>query len=333
MNLDIVTQLRDQTMRLAEEMRQEQEAEKQAFEKYLVNGYDMLCLEREQLDCLLDPILPRVGVAALVGSSDSGKSTLLRGLAMAVASGAKRYLDFDLHPLHRRAIYVSTEDDAAAVSSLMQRQLTELTTPKEAYSSLDFIFETDDLDTTLDQCLEARPADLVVIDAFADLYTGPLNENNRVRSFLNRFSQLAQRHKTLFIFLHHTGKRTEVLTPSKHNAIGSQGFEAKMRLMMELRQDPTNPDIRHLCVVKGNYLSKQYKHDSFELRFTPGLNFIYTGNRVPFSQLRERDAERDDRLTQARAMREEGMTLQQIADVLGYKDKSSIGKLLKSVES
>ena len=333
MSENLIQKLREDTMRLAEELRQECEAQKMAYTKYLVNGYDMLCLEREQLDCLMDPILPRVGVAALVGSSDSGKSTLLRGLAMAVASGAKRYLDFELHPLHHRAIYVSTEDDAAAVSSLMQRQLSELVTPKEAYSSLDFIFEVDDLQTTLDQCLEARPADLVIIDAFADLYTGPMNENNRVRSYLNTFSQLAQQHKTLFIFLHHTGKRTEVLAPSKHNAIGSQGFEAKMRLMMELRQDPLRPDIRHLCVVKGNYLSKQYKHESFELRFTPGLNFINTGNRVPFSQLRERDAERDERLVQARAMREEGHTLQEIADALGYKDKSSVGKLLKSIES
>ena len=102
-----------------------------------------------------------------------------------------------------------------------------------------------------------------------------------------------------------------------------------MRLMMELRPDPTRYDIRHLCVVKGNYLPSEYKHDSFELRFTPSLNFEATGERVPFSMLKERNEERDERAELARALRDEGMTLQQIAEALGYKNRSSVCALLK----
>ena len=326
--MNLIEQLRSDTQRLMEQIHEQIDVEKQTYRKYLVSGYQMLCAEREQLDTLLDPILPRQGVVALVGSSDSGKSTLLRGLAMAVASGAESYLGFRLAPRHRSAIYVSTEDDEAALGALMQRQLEELCTPKEAYTTLDFIFETDNLASHLDSMLEDTPRDVVIIDAFADLYTGPMNENNRVRSFLNSFSQLAVKHNTLFIFLHHTGKRTETLAPSKHNAIGSQGFEAKMRLMMELRPDPERHDIRHLCIVKGNYLAEEYKHDSFELRFTPQLNFEATGERVPFTLLRERNDDEDPRRELARAMREEGKTLQQIADELGYKSVSSVHTLL-----
>ena len=329
MNNNLIEELRRETQQLIDQLREREEAEKQTFRKYLVNGFDMLSTTTEQMDYLLSPLLPRVGVAALVGSSDSGKSTLLRGLAMAVVSGAKRYIGFELNPTHHSAIYISTEDDAAAIGTLMQRQLEELCTPKEAYTSLDFIFDTDNLIENLEKMLEDRPRDLVIVDAFADLYTGPLNENNRVRGFINTFSQLAVKYNTLFIFLHHTGKRTESLTPSKHNAIGSQGFEAKMRLLMELRPDPTRHDIRHLCVVKGNYLSAEYKHDSFELRFTPSLNFEATGERVPFSMLREHnDDEREERAEQARALRDEGMTLQQIAEVLGYKSPQSVSNLL-----
>ena len=327
-NNDIVEALRRETQQLIDEMLEREEAEKQTFRKYLVNGFDMLQTTTEQMDYLMAPLLPRVGMAALVGSSDSGKSTLLRGLAMAVASGAKQYLGFELQPKHHSAIYVSTEDDATAVGALMQRQLEELYTPKEAYATLDFIFDTDNLIANLEAMLEDKPRDLVIVDAFADLYTGPMNENNRVRSFLNNFSQLAVKHNTLVIFLHHTGKRTESLAPSKHNAIGSQGFEAKMRLLMELRQDPMRHDIRHLCIVKGNYLSSEYKHDSFELRFTPSLNFEATGERVPFGLLRERNEEHDEKAEQARAMRDEGMTLQQIADALGYKNRSSVSRIL-----
>ena len=330
---DLIEQLRAATQQLVEQMHARTEQEKQTFRKYLVNGYDMLNLSTEAMDCLMEPILPRVGLAALVGTSDSGKSTLLRGLAMAVASGARRYLGFDLRPKHQSALYISTEDDASAVGVLMQRQLEELATPKEAFTSLDYIFEVDNLVENLDKMLEDQPRDLVVVDAFADLYTGPLNENNRVRSFLNQFSQLAVKHNVLIIFLHHTGKRTESLAPSKHNAIGSQGFEAKMRLMMELRPDPDQHDLRHLCVVKGNYLSDEYKHDSFVLRFSPGLNFEATGERVPFCALRERtDDEQEEKVALAKAMRNEGKSYQQIADELGYKSKSAIFDLIKKTE-
>lgn len=327
-NENFLEELRTETEQLLAELRHESEQERELYRKYLVNGYDMLSRPAEKLDCLVEPILPRAGVAALVGTSDSGKSTLLRGLAMAVAARARRYLDFELNVRHGRAIYVATEDDESVISTLMQRQLEELATPKEAYASLDFIFRTDDLLATLDNSLTEHPADLVIIDAFADLYTGPMNENNRVRSFLNNFSQLASKHTTLFIFLHHTGKRTETLAPSKHNAIGSQGFEAKMRLVMELRPDPERHNIRHLCFVKGNYLADDYKHDSFELRFTPCLNFEATGRRVPFGLLRERDPEKEDKEEQMRRMRDEGMTYQQIADKMGYKDGSTIRKRL-----
>ena len=332
--IDLIEMFRKDTARLVEELRAEAEAEKASYRKCLVNGVAMLEQPSEGMETLLAPLLPRVGVAALVGSSDSGKSTLLRGLTMAVVSGARRYLGFDLCPRYNRAIYVATEDDATAISALMKRQIEELCTPYEAYANLDFIFDTENLVENLDRILAESPTDLVIIDAFADLYTGPMNENNRVRSFLNKFSQLAIKHSTLFIFLHHTGKRTEVLNPSKHNAIGSQGFEAKMRLMIELRPDPVSHDIRHLCIVKGNYLSEEYKHDSYALRFTSGLNFENTGERVPFSMLKERDMEKveaeAERIALIQSLRDEGKTIAEIAEITDT-PKSTVHRLLQKV--
>ena len=303
--------------------------------KYLSNATDMLRAPIEGIDNLVEPLLPRTGIAALVGTSDSGKSCFLRGLAMAIVEGRESFAGFELKPLHRRAIYVSTEDDAQSVAALMKRQISELGTTDGDYEGLDFIFDSSDLLPTLDVALTARPADMVIVDAFADLYTGALNENNRVRGFLQQFQTLAVKHSTLFIFLHHTSKRSEVLTPSKHNAIGSQGFEAKMRLMMELRPDPERFDIRHLCIVKGNYLPAEYKHDSFELRFTEGLNYTATGERVPFEMLRERDPEKEEadseKLALMRTMREEGKSLREIAAELGYKSHTSVMDMLKRV--
>ena len=307
------------------------------YRNHICHASEMIMTEPTESPTLLDPILPRSGVVALVGSSDSGKSSLLRGLAMAIVSGREEYIGFRLNTRYRRAIYVSTEDDQQSVGSLMRRQ-TGSPEALEAmeYDGLHFIFDTDNLLATLELGLKSYVPDVVIVDAFADLYNGPMNENNRVRGFLQAFAQLAAKYDTLFIFLHHTGKRTESLTPSKHNAIGSQGFEAKMRLMMELRPDPERHDIRHLCIVKGNYLPAEYKHDSFELRFDQNLNYTATGERVPFSQLRERDPEKEgaeaERLELIKSLRDEGKTLQEIADMLGYKSRSTVMNMLKRAE-
>ena len=275
-----------------------------------------------EISALLEPILPRVGVAALVGSSDSGKSTFLRGLAMAVSSGQQLYAGFRLSPLHQSAIYVSTEDDQNSVAALLKRQNTELQLDTSLYDNLRFVFDSDNIITKLDNMLSARAADLVIVDAFSDIYTGSLNENNQVRGFLQEFHDIAQRHQCLILFLHHTGKRTESLTPSKHNAIGSQGFEAKMRLLIELRKDPRQgcEHLRHLCIVKGNYLAPTFKNASFELRFSPHLNYFPTGNRVPFEELRERtddDLRMGEQIAEALNLQQSGMPLTQIAKQLG----------------
>ena len=304
------------------------------YRNHICHASEMIMTTPVDNPTLLEPILPRQGVVALVGSSDSGKSSLLRGLAMAIVSGKEEYIGFRLNTRYRRAIYVSTEDDQLSIGSLMRRQ-TGSPTGLEAmeYDGLHFIFDTDNLLATLELGLKSYVPDVVIIDAFADLYGGPMNENNRVRGFIQAFAQLATKYDTLFIFLHHTGKRTELLLPSKHNAIGSQGFEAKMRLMMELRPDPVRHDIRHLCIVKGNYLPSEYKHDSFELYFDQNLNSTATGERVPFAMLKERnldaEAEEAERLELIKAMREEGKTYQQIADELGYKSKSTIINICK----
>ena len=62
--------------------------------------------------------------------------------------------------------------------------------------------------------------------------------------------------------------------------------------------------------------------------------FEPTGERVPFAALRERndEAEELEKLELIRSMRDEGKTLQEIADTLGYKSRSAIANILKRAE-
>ena len=131
----------------------------------------------------------------------------------------------------------------------------------------------------------------------------------------------------------HCGKRTEMFMPSKHNLLGSQAFEAKMRLVLELRSDISDVTYKHLCCVKGNYLSAEYKSESIKLHFSEHLTFKETGERVPFENLLPVDTSKEAKYQLARQLKEEGQTYEQIAKKLGYKDKSSVTKLIQSYEN
>jgi hypothetical protein len=132
--------------------------------------------------------------------------------------------------------------------------------------------------------------------------------------------------------LHHTGKRTQNLEPSKDNLLSGQGLEAKMRVVIELRADLMNPAFRHLCIVKGNYLPANYKRESFVLQFDePNFHFTNTGERVPFELLvKNVNTEQDkEKWQQAKELTDKGVKQDEIASIMGFASKGTISKLLK----
>jgi hypothetical protein len=300
----------------------------------LVSATELLNRKVEQIPCLADPILPKSGVVCLAGPSDSGKSSCLRQLCLDVVNNEERFLGFPLRPIHNRGIYVSSEDDETAMSFLLNKQSKGRNYNPDNCKGLTFIFDTTDVLGQLEYHLQQQPVDLIVIDAFADLFgKGSLNDSNSVRNFIHPFSQLAQRYECLVIFLHHTGKRSEEGEPSKHNLLGSQGFEAKMRLVIELRTDFLEPDKRHMCIVKGNYLPAEYKRESFVLRFDENMLFYNTGQRAGFESLVKIQGvkpEQVDKFAKAKELKDQGHTLDQIATQLGYSNKGAVSKLLNT---
>lgn len=282
--------------------------------KIIYSAKDLLNRNIKELPYLLEPIFPKVCLCGFAGSSDTGKSSFLRQLAISVSVGETEFLGFKLNTEHKNALYVSTEDDEFAISFLLHKANKDKCLSSDQYSGLSFIFDTFNLLEKIDNQLSKQKTDLVVIDAFSDLYGKSMNDTNQVRTFLNEYSQLAQKHKCLIIFLHHTGKRTEDLIPSKHNLLGSQGFEAKMRLVIELRADSIEPDKRHLCIVKANYLPKEFKTESFVLLFNENLQFSMTDERRLFDELKMNN--KVEQIETVKKMKEEGKTQEEIANKL-----------------
>lgn len=249
------------------------------------NALDLFNLKIKNVPKLLDPFLQTVGLASLVGTSDSGKSTILRQLCLAIALKQKTFLTFPLNIKYGKALYVSTEDDPTSVGASIRKQIEAIEKDnnklnKDYLKNLEFIFDTHQLVENLDKRLLKDKHDLIVIDAFADVFTKELNANTQVRQFLNDYDKLAKKHETLIIFLHHIGKKTMNYDPSKNSIIGSQAFEAKMRVVLELRPNLNSKDLKDLWILKGNFLSSDYKAKSYILKFDEDLLlFSNTGNR------------------------------------------------------
>lgn len=297
-----------------------------------ITGEMLLNKNIKEIPSLLEPLLPKSGLVCLAGSSDTGKSAFLRQLSMSVSAGLKTFLGMRLNVEHHSAIYVSTEDDETANAYLIGRQNNDLNMDPASLRGLRFLFDSEDVVAELDQRLTAQPADLVVVDCFSDLYTGSMNEGNQVRQFLMQYLHLVTKHKCLIIFLHHCGKRTETFMPSKHNLLGSQAFEAKMRLVMELRSDLADVTYKHLCCVKGNYLSADNKSESIKLRFTEHLTFKETGERVPFENLVPISTNNEAKYQAIMQLKDDGLTYDEIAKKVGYKDKSGVAKFVQRYE-
>ena len=294
--------------------------------KQMFSATELLNRNIKEIPQLLEPMLPKVGLCGFAGSSDTGKSSFLRQLATAVSLGESKFLGFKLNAENRKAIYVSTEDDDYAISFLLNKANVDKQLPNERFQGLSFIFDTHNLLEKLDYQLRDSKVDLIVIDAFTDIYGKSMNDTNQVRTFLNEYSQLAQKHKCLIIFLHHTGKRTEELAPSKHNLLGSQGFEAKMRMVVELRNDLTYPEKRHLCIVKGNYLPPEYKTESFVMLFDENLQFIMTDERVLFENLKP--GSKVEHKEAVKRLKSEGKTQTEIAKELSM-SQATVSRMLK----
>lgn len=294
-----------------------------------MNGMELLQNNLDGIPMLIGDVFHKVGLASLIGSSDTGKSSLLRLLCICIVLNID-FIGWKVKPKHRRAYYVSTEDDQLAIAFLLKKQNKELGVKPQELENLIYIFETDNLIARLEKELTEKPADVVIIDAFADIFTGQLYETNRVRSFLNEYSQLAQRHGCLILFLHHTNKRSDNLEPSKHNALGSQGFEAKMRLMIELKSDIQSPNSKHLCIVKGNYLSHSFKTHSYDLQFTENMIFKNLDTRTHY-ELLNKDTESKIVIKadyeEIQKLKDIGMTHDEISIELGV-SKSSVARKL-----
>lgn len=331
---------------------EENQKHNKGFDSDNYSALKLFNFEYPELPKLIDPIFPKIGLASLVGSSDTGKSTLLRQLAISISLGLEDFVGYKLNPTHQNVIFISTEDDPISTSISIKKPVTKILADTQKDISLlnhmKFIFEVDtnadspkNIFKVLENDLKSTPSDLIVVDAFTDIFSGDINSSTKVREFLNQFSRIAKAYNCLILFLHHTGKKSHKFSASKDQILGSQAFEAKMRVVLELKPFPNDESLRTLTITKGNYISSKIKKYSKILSFDEDtLLFSDTGKEIlsdSIASLAYTNPKKDTMLPIIKKLHTDGKSLRQIeAELkkLGYKtSKSSISNYLNEIKS
>lgn len=298
----------------------------------VISAGELLRTPAIEVPMLADGILTKSGLSIFAGMSDLGKSAFVRQLAVYVVTGQEYFCGIKLHPQHKRAIFVSSEDDEAATASLLHRICDGRFNPDDL-EGLKFIFDIPGkLDETIEEELKKEPADLVVIDCLMD-FMGKVNINmtNEARSWLNPFKRIANEYKTQIVFLHHLSKRADEREPNKANLLGSGALEHAPRCVLELR-DGEEPNSRYLCILKANYVPKERKELALELTFEE-MRFTSLGNVRPISEIvRQRSPERSPEQKEqlkgtVKALKEQGRTYREISKLTGIA-LGSVGEYL-----
>jgi len=306
---------------------------------------ELLKFNITEIPFLLDKLIPKESLVVLAGQSEIGKSTLYTQLALAIIRGDVEFLGCKLNSTFNRVLIVSTEDGPIPLSFRANKQIIEATIGVEKYKNCNVIFNFDELRVRLKKYLDQNPVDLIIIDAFGDVFQGDINASNSVRNFLNTYVSFIQRYKCSVLFVHHICKGNKKQKSEKDQLLGSTGIEGKMRnvLMLSIVNDQ-----HQLSIAKGNYVSREDKKTPLYLNFnSDALTFsraegpakppATAENDIPSSGCSSAEIKPGRKTdmalyNQTIQLFKEGKRQVEIAKIVG-RDKSTISKWIKKYRS
>lgn len=282
----------------------------------IVTARELLENDIIETPMLLGHIFPKMGIAVLSGSSDTGKSSLLRQLSTAIATKQKDFIDLPLTPTHNSVIYVCGEDDEFSLSPRIKMEFIKGSS-NEDYGNLRIIIDSPDLVDNIKTEINKKPADCVIVDPWLDFLEGDSNASFDTRSLLKDLRTIAIDNKCLIVINHHNRKSAPDDDTSKNSLLGSQSLEAKARVVLMLNKEANDLNVRYLTICKGNYIPDELKKNRIILRVNESFVFEFVGtvglSSSKKNKLDERNIENEEAV---RTLLGQGLNASQIAKEL-----------------
>jgi len=272
------------------------------YEKYQANISSALALINspfQPISYIWEKFFPKGELCLIYGDSSCGKSMLLRCVLFAIAYGMEEYLGFkiDLPVEQRKVCLVITEDTEKSIKTLLQiqnRYFQQFKTIEEPV--FDVISCCDDgVINTLQKRIEDVSYSIIGVDTPQDDIYGSMNDNNVVRDYLSKLSDIGAKHDCTMVCIHHKRKYTLDKAPSKEDLSGTRAFGDKPRSIFELRRHIDEDHSIFLTPIKANYEDDSFLKQSMKLKMnTKTLTFDFSGEYVPSCEIHLSTQRKDD---------------------------------------
>jgi len=216
-----------------------------------------------EIPFLVEKLIPNDSIVVLAGPSETGKSTFYTQLSLAIAKREETFLGFKINGVYKRILIISTEDGPITFAFRINKQLGVKRLDAEVGNNMVVIFNYSNLEDRIRSILKETPVDLIIIDAFGDVFYGDINSSNAVRTFLSKFRNICLEFHCSILFVHHVSKGKKKQA-EKDQLLGSVGIEGKMRNVMMLS---IINDQHQFNIVKSNCVPKKDRTKPTYLNF------------------------------------------------------------------
>lgn len=217
----------------------------------------------EKDDFIIPQILPKGIMAGLVGGSDSGKSLLALQFAISYVLEMK-FLGHQITG-NKKVLYCSFEDDHSSLKRRLVKLSSKLTKQERSHALKNIFINHDNssFENLIEEHMQIHPnTGLVIVDTLSELIGDKdMNSNSDVRSVMRPIHNSILKHDLTVLFIHHFTKSSErVGKINKNGLLGSQGIEAKARVIFGLKKGTNS--LRTLSIIKGNDITEDCKSTS-----------------------------------------------------------------------
>jgi Bifunctional DNA primase/polymerase, N-terminal/AAA domain len=249
-----------------------------------VDGLSLLRADLQPVKEIIDGILYN-GLTILAGPPKAGKSYLTLCMAISVAAGAK-FLNAKRVSAPGRVSYFALEESKRRTASRL-RQLTH-DEGIEFTQNIEFLYAIKSLNTgglgDLDAYLGQAKPTLAIIDTLMAFVTGDRNSRSDVfrRDYqeLKSIQELAIKHETAIVVVHHTNK---LGGEGIGSVAGTHGVTAAADSIWTMQRQPQR---RAIVQVTGREVEEQALLLELELREPIGWFLVEQGDDVALSEER-----------------------------------------------
>ena len=223
----------------------------------VISAMELLGQEFDELQFLLDPILPAVGLAMLAGPPKAGKSWFCLDIA--------QQLTDEGHEVY----YIAAEDNSRRLKERLQQKTFKFPLKLKIHAGLSQTHPVprgEDAITYIEEIYKKHKPSCIMIDTVASVLKPSANTKNydvTVREY-EAIRQLATCLGIAILVVHHTKKQTDFIQTPIERILGSTGIPATVETLLVMQN--INGSMDRSIFVTG----KDVEQDEFLLTWNGG---------------------------------------------------------------